>query len=142
MKLEKLILGNLVDYSKSELIDVVMTLVKQVAQVTKQSAFFAEQGARLNEQNALVTEQCAQLHNENAAHVQRVSDLEQRVGLIVATAANHFLATAWQSRLPRRANAREACATLQTVSLATAFGNWFKDCSATTLIGISDNADW
>ena len=94
MKLEKLIPGNLVDYSKSELIDVVMTLVKQVAQVTNQSTFFAEQGARLNEQNALVTEQCAQLQNENAAHVQRVSDLEQRVGLIVATAANHFLATA------------------------------------------------
>ena len=60
MELEKLIPANLSDCSKSELIDVIMTFVNQVAQLTEQNAG---------------------LQKENAAHVQCVSGLERRLAL-------------------------------------------------------------
>ena len=81
MKFEKLTPADLSDCSKSELIDVIMTLVNQVAQATEQRALFAEQVAQLTEQNALVTEQNTGLQKENAGHLQRVSDLERRLAL-------------------------------------------------------------
>ena len=67
MELNKLTPEYFADCSKSELIDVAIALVDQVAQFTGQ--------------NDLATEQSARLQNENAALVQRVSDLERRLSL-------------------------------------------------------------
>ena len=59
----------------------VIALVSQLTQHTEQSASFAEQSARHDERGALVTAENARLQKVNAAHVQRVSDLERRLGL-------------------------------------------------------------
>ena len=67
MELNKLTPEYFANCSKSELIDVAITLVDQVAQFTGQDDFATEQSARLQ--------------NENAALVQRVSDLERRLSL-------------------------------------------------------------
>ena len=100
--------------SKAETIDAFMSLLDQVAKLTEWNSQLTEQSFQLSEQFSLATEQYGIDSRKKILLLCSVFQiLSYTWARIVATTANHLRAMAWQSSLPRGANAREASAVLQ-----------------------------
>ena len=88
--------------SKPDLIDLVMKLAAR-------NALLQTRFDELEKQNR-------QLQEQNASLVQRVSDLERRLGLNSSNSSNRRPVTGWRSQRPEK-DAPGACAANQAASL-------------------------